>query len=285
MARGTKQGVGNLYSDFKKGDVFSYLTIRGVPKEYLGFLEEWRATPSPVHFVPKPGRYQRNPVTGEVTPVQNMPVPLRKPPQMNEGIWGGEHVIQGFQKRETFRRRVPHFWVPNLKESVVHSKILDKYMSTVITDRTIELIHQHKGFDNYLLETKAYDLASLLALKLKQKILLELKNGCPSFSDRPKKQKEILDEYQHFADEYTVAEIEWYGLSVNEAIAKWDALVAEAAQAKIAPFKHAFRQNIIDQLKNADLSSAEVIQSEDGKTVLERKQNDWLSKINPFAKK
>lgn len=121
-----------------------------------------------------------------------------------------------------------------------------------------------------LLQTKANDLASLLALKLKRKMLSELKNGCPSFSDRPEKQKEILDEYQHFADEYTPAEIEWYGLSVGEAIAKWEAIIAEDKLSKIAPLKHTFRLNLIEQLKKADLSSAEVIQSEDGKVVLGR---------------
>jgi len=285
MAKGVSQAALNVPAPYKKPDVFAYLKGRGVPNEYLSFLKEWRAPPKPVHFEPKEGRFERNPTTGEVNPIQNVPLPLRKPPQMHNGIWGGEHVIQGFQKRERTRRRVPHFWVPVLKESVVHSKILDKYMSAVITDRTIDLIHEHKGFDNYLLETKACDLASLLPLKLKQKILTELKNGCPSFSDRPEQQKEILDEYQHFADEYTPAEIEWYGLSMEEAVAKHEALIIEAAQSKIAPRKHELRQSLIEQLKTADISTAEVVQSEDGKIILERKTNDWLSKINPFAKK
>lgn len=113
--------------------------------------------PEPVHFVPEPGRFKRNPLTGEVTPVQNIAMPLRYPPQMDEGIWGGEAVVQGFQKRNPNKRRVPHFWVPNLKKSAVHSVVLDRFMAITITDRTIDMIHKHQGFDKYLLEVKYMD--------------------------------------------------------------------------------------------------------------------------------
>lgn len=105
-----------------------------------------------MHFVPKEGRFERNPLTGEVRPIENVPILVKKPQEMHSGIWGGEFIIKGFQKRKPTRRRVPHFWVPNLKTSVVHSKILDKHMSVVITNRTIDLIHEHYGFDKYLLE-------------------------------------------------------------------------------------------------------------------------------------
>lgn len=67
-------------------------------------------------------------------------------------MWGGEGVVQGFQKRDKYRRRVPHFWVPILKRSVVYSEILNKYISVVVTDRTINLINSNYGFDHYLLK-------------------------------------------------------------------------------------------------------------------------------------
>lgn len=111
-------------------------------------------TPSPVHYIPKTARFERNELTGETLPVQNVPLPLKYPPEIHFGIWGGEAVVQGFQKRNPNKRRVPHFWVPHLKESVVHSTVLDRYMSVIVTDRTIQLIHKHKGFDKYLLEVR-----------------------------------------------------------------------------------------------------------------------------------
>ena len=84
--------------------------------------------------------------------MQNFPIPLLFPPESHEGIWGGEGVIKGFQKRQQYSARVPHFWVPNLKKSAVYSEILNKTMSLTVTERTIDLIIENHGFDNYLLK-------------------------------------------------------------------------------------------------------------------------------------
>lgn len=65
---------------------------------------------------------------------------------------GGEAVIQGFVKKSKHNRRVPRFWFPVLKRSAVYSEILDKYISVVVTQRTINLIHSNYGFDHYLLK-------------------------------------------------------------------------------------------------------------------------------------
>lgn len=81
-----------------------------------------------------------------------MPLPLTYPKEFHQGIWGGEAVVQGFQKKHRRSRRYPHFWFPALKKSVVYSEVLDTYMSVVITNRTITLIHEHYGFDHYLLK-------------------------------------------------------------------------------------------------------------------------------------
>lgn len=86
-------------------------------------------------------------------PVQNVPIPLKFPPESNKQIWGGEGIIQGFlKKHKIYKRRVPHFWFPQLKRSVVYSEVLDKYMSVVVTPRTINLINENFGFDHYLLK-------------------------------------------------------------------------------------------------------------------------------------
>lgn len=72
-------------------------------------------------------------------------------------LTGGETIIQGFQKRPKKKvhgvsHRIPHFWLPKLEKSVVYSEILNKYMRVLLTQRVLRLIHEHHGFDNYILQ-------------------------------------------------------------------------------------------------------------------------------------
>lgn len=85
-------------------------------------------------------------------PVQNRPMRLRFPKQMDEGIWGGEAIVQGFIKKSKFYRRTPRFWVPKLLKSAVYSEVLDQHIRTLLTRRTVDLIHENYGFDHYLLK-------------------------------------------------------------------------------------------------------------------------------------
>lgn len=89
-------------------------------------------------------------------PVQNVPLPVQYPKEHHQQMWGGEGVIQGFQKRDQRSRRVPHFWFPILKRSVVYSEVLNKYFSVIVTDRTISLINANYGFDHYLLKVSIF---------------------------------------------------------------------------------------------------------------------------------
>jgi len=84
--------------------------------------------------------------------VQNIPIPVIYPKEIDDGIWGGEAIVQGFKKKGRFKSRVPHFWLPHLKKSVVYSEVLDTYMRVVVTERTLRLIHENYGFDHYLLK-------------------------------------------------------------------------------------------------------------------------------------
>lgn len=104
-----------------------------------------------------------------------------------------------------------------------------------------------------------------MALVIKRNILEELKAGCPSYKDDPAKQKEVLAEYQHYADAYTPAEIEWYGLSLSQAVFKLRAEKEAAIQ--IVPLKHEFRAKMIESLKQAGIDKAEHVVS-DGNTVV-----------------
>lgn len=145
------QGV-QLLSGWRLPTIFEKYPGNLLPPEYVKFFKEFTAERKPVHYIPQEGKYERNERNGEIKPIQNVPIPLYKVPEQHLGIWGGESVIKGFQKRHPRRRRVPHFWVPDLKKSVVHSVVLNRYMSIVVTNRTIELILEHRGFDKYLLE-------------------------------------------------------------------------------------------------------------------------------------
>lgn len=104
----------------------------------------------------------------------------------------------GFVKKHRYNRRVPRFWVPVLKRSVVRSEVLNVHLSLVMTDRTLRQIHDNYGFDHYLLKTPACDLQSTLALALKRKILQALSDNCPAYNDQPQKQKEIYDQYKSY---------------------------------------------------------------------------------------
>lgn len=252
MSFGVPQGA-NLLRGWQRLGRFDVGLGPRMPAAYKKFWAEWRQKkPAAVHFIPKEGRFQRNEATGVVTPVQNVKIPLKWVPEEDEGIWGGEAIIKGFQKRTPCKRRVPHFWVPTLKRSVVRSEIMNEFFSMTVTARTIRLVMENHGFDHYLLKTPACDLRSLLALKLKQRMLQDLLDGCPAWNGNTQRQKEVLDEYKKYLEQYTPEEIEWYGLSWAEATKKMTAIIA--AENPVIPHKILFREKLIEQLRETGAS-------------------------------
>lgn len=249
-----------------------------LPEEYKKFWKEWKLQqPTAVHYVEQEGKYTRNEKTGEVIPVQNVPIPLKFPNEFNQFILGGESLIQGFQQREKYTRRYPKFWFPALKKSVVYSEVLDSYMRVIVTSRTISLIHEHYGFDHYLLKTPACDLKSELAVKLKREILIALADKTLYPNDEVKRE-EVYAKYSQYLSSYTREEIEWYGLTWKEACKKWIALKEE--QNKPQPLKIQYRSELIAKLKENNVKEAK------GVNVTSPKEGDptWLSKWNPFSK-
>lgn len=227
-----------------------------MPAAYRKFYAEWKiAKPTAVHFIPKEGRFERNELTGITRPIQNVPIPVYYPPEHNDGIWGGEGVIKGYQKRSQTRRRVPHYWVPVLRRTVVHSIVLDKYLSLVVTDRTMALIHESHGFDHYLLKTPACDLKSTLALTLKRQILQSLQSGCVHMAADGVRQKSVLAEYGKYADQYTAEEVDWYGLTYAEAIVKIRKILR--ANEQPVPLKMEFRKSLLQRLRQAGIVEAQ----------------------------
>ncbi|XP_055545085.1 39S ribosomal protein L28, mitochondrial [Wyeomyia smithii] len=275
MASATPQGA-NLLFGLRKSKKFTEGLGAQLPLAYKKFWDEWKnRQPAAVHYVPKDGMFQREDATGLVTPIQNIPLPLLYPLEAHKGIWGGEAIVKGFQKRNPYKRRVPHFWVPVLKRSVLHSQILDEYMAVTVTDRTLEQIHDNHGFDHYLLKTPACDLRSMLAIKLKKKVLLDLQAGCPKYADQPEKQQAIITEYSCYLSQYTAEEIEWYGLTYVEAIKKIQLQLN--AQEDKRPHKVIFRQKLIEQLKEAGIKEA---QASELKGIEDSSSSSWLSKLS-----
>lgn len=145
------QNVGNPYKFIPPG-IFDTGLASKLPKAYQKFYYEWKEEPTPVHFIPKAGKYERNDETGEVKPIQNVPLPLRFPHEFDKCLLGGEAVIKGYYKTRPTVRRFPHFWVPTLKRTAVYSEILNQHMDVLATDRVIQLIHHYKGFDEYIMQ-------------------------------------------------------------------------------------------------------------------------------------
>ncbi|CAG9090184.1 hypothetical protein JYU34_009276 [Plutella xylostella] len=279
MASRIQATARQLSKTFKKKSRFDIGIATELPAAYKKFWREWKVLkPAAVHYIPQNSQWKRDDITGETLPVQNIPIPLKYPGELHEGIWGGEAVVKGFQKRNPNKRRVPHYWVPVLKRTVVKSVVLNTHLSVTVTDRTISLINDHYGFDHYLLKTPACDLVSLLALKLKKQILTELMNGCPRYAHDPKKQKEVYAEYQTYLSSYTPEEIDWYGLTWYEALSKM-AKQKEAAN-RPAPLKNAYRKNLLEKLKAAGIDGVKPNTEEDIAST-----STWLSKMNPFGKK
>lgn len=238
-----------------------------LPEAYKKFYKEWRHhIPEPVYFKPKPGKWTRDEKTGAVIPVQNIPIPLKYPKTMQSGIWGGEAVVQGFKQSGKYKSRVPYFWTPTLKTTVVYSEVLDKYMSATVTERAIDEINKNFGFDHYLLKTSACDLRTVLSLKIKRKILMALRDKT-LYPDDSVKQQVVFDKYKHYLNDYTYEEIDWYGLTFNEALLKMQDL--EEINEKKEPLKAKYRNQLIEELKN--------------NSETPKKTENWLNKLNPFS--
>lgn len=222
----------NLLNGFRKVGKFHKGTGALLPKAYKKFYQEMKAQPTAVHYIPKEGTWERNGLTGVTTPVQNVPIPIMYPPEYHQGIWGGEGVVKGFQKRNRTKKRVPHYWVPVLRRNVLHSVILNKYFSTIVTERTMDLVHESHGFDHYLLkvsdrhpgwslqldwdsfhsQTPACDLKSRLAFRIKREMLQALLDKCPDVTDTQKK-TEILGEYSKYLEQvskFSPINLNWF---------------------------------------------------------------------------
>lgn len=89
--------AGHLVKNYnKRRGRFDVGIAAELPAAYKKFWQEWKILkPVAVHYVPQDSKWKRDDITGEVLPVQNVPIPLKHPLEINDGIWGGESVIKG----------------------------------------------------------------------------------------------------------------------------------------------------------------------------------------------
>ncbi|XP_069679165.1 large ribosomal subunit protein bL28m [Periplaneta americana] len=270
----------NRLLNFAKPDQFSNGVAARLPEAYKKFWNEWKVRqPAAVHYIPEPGKWKRDPETGVVTPVQNTPIPLVHTKESHKGLWGGEAVIKGFQKRDPQRRRVPHFWFPALHRSVIYSEILNKHMSIIVTQRALDLIHKNYGLDHYILKTPACDLQSLFACKLKRKMMLALLHK-DLYPEDPEKREEVYNTYEKYIGEYNAEEIDWYGLDFFEAIKKQMSI--EESMYKPMPLKILYRAELVEKLQAAGIQGVKDA-LEEHEDSLQSRKSSWISKLNPFS--
>ncbi|KAL0271847.1 UNVERIFIED_CONTAM: hypothetical protein PYX00_008813 [Menopon gallinae] len=233
-----------LFSKIRE-NVFDRGAATRLPEEYKKFWKEWReTTPEPVHYIAAKGNWRKT-KEGEIKEVVNVPLPGRYTKELNQVITGGEMIIQGFKQKNKKARRNPHFWMPLVRKSAIYSEVLDKHIAVLITRRAVELIVKHEGFDSYVLKTRACDLGSLLAIRLKRKILLALRDKTLPYDES--KNEMILQKYKDYILPHK--EIEWYGLTLLEALYKLEDEEERKDLAGIEPFKHKFRRDLIATIK------------------------------------
>ncbi|XP_064122681.1 large ribosomal subunit protein bL28m-like [Macrobrachium nipponense] len=127
----------------------SYLSK--APEHYKKFYWDWKRAPrTPVHYIPETANWKKLP-TGEVQQVEDLPIPLMEPKSCIKGYgWRGCH--QGFVKEKRLYVVLLDFgFLPSSLQSFIQ-KILDKHINVVVTKRTLRLVDEHYGFDNYILK-------------------------------------------------------------------------------------------------------------------------------------
>lgn len=87
-------------------------------------------------------------------------------------------------------------WFPNLQETIFYSEILNTYMKTIVTERTLRLVDSMYGFDNYILRTPVQDFkTSQLALDLRRKLLVKLAKR-DYYEDNEERHNYITEKYR-----------------------------------------------------------------------------------------
>ena len=153
---------------------------------------------------------------------------------------------------------------------IFYSEILNQYYALTCTRRTLELIEDAKGFDNYILkvtylfrfkdellsfsffsvqQTHEVDLKSDIGMQLKREMLVKLaKKATDLYPEDKEKRETIFNRYKNFV--IPLEEAEWVGLKPWEALTKQKKIEEENLKKSIKPLKEILTQNTLEQLKS-----------------------------------
>lgn len=234
------------------------------------YVETWMKEPAPVHYQPEPRKYVPD-RWGMPMRTQDVPIPTIFPKEADMGLWGGEGFVAGFKKKHdnVMKPRVAKVWKPFLMRRVFYSEILDQHFDITVTRRTLDLVDEAFGFDNYILKTHEVDLKSKLGMTLKRQMLLALVRKS-MYPDDPKKRDEIYAKYEQFV--IPEAEAEWVGLSLYEAERKQNEIEEAERLKNLRPLKEVYAEELLAELKESEAEGKDVTSS----------TSSWLKKLSPF---
>lgn len=214
--------------------------VAKLPEPYVDYLEKFKEPAENVHDMPPRTEYldyRQDHQTGYVYRVPHQPIHTKLPPYvLNRGLWGGLEAVEGFEKPKRLRPRFPRLWWPKREKHTLYSEILDCHINIEITERTLELIDEHQGFDFYILATRPQDLKSNFGVRLQRKMLLALNKNPSEFVK--KKYKDYIR---------PIEQVDWHGLEIHQALTK--AKLMRIEESIEPPLKLTYGQQLIDQLK------------------------------------
>lgn len=228
-----------------------------LPEHYKQRQREFLNTiPQPVHYKTPESEYKVDHEHGVKVKTQSVPIQVLYPTQSKLGLWGGEGIIAGMKKPKQKGFKRPEYlstklWRPKILKMVFYTEILDKYYALTCTRRTLELIEEAKGFDNYILKTPEVDLKSEIGMQLKREMLITLaKKETDLYPNDKSKKDTIYKRYKSFV--LPLEEAEWIGLKPWEAMVKQKKIDEENMKKSIRPLKEVFTQETIDRLNSGE---------------------------------
>lgn len=154
--------------------------------------------------------------------------------------------------------RTTKLWRPKVLKLIFYSEILDQYYALTCTRRTLELIEDAKGFDNYILKTHEVDLKSDIGMQLKREMLIRLaKKEAELYPEDKQKQEIIYNRYKEFV--IPLEEAEWVGLKPWEAVNKQKKIEEVNQRKEIIPLKQVFAEETIEKLSSVDFDFEKVL--------------------------
>lgn len=214
--------------------------IEQLPSPYIDFMEKYREPAERVHDDAPETKYldyNQDHETGYVYRVPDQRIPVTYPKNARlKGLWGGLGMVEGFEKPKRMKPRINRLWYPKIEKHTFYSEILDCHINVEVTERTLELIDQHKGFDYYILATRPQDLKSFVGVRLQRKMLLVLSRNPSDY---------LKQKYKDYIR--PIEEVEWHGLIPSLALTK--ARLLRIEETIEPPLKLTYGQKLIEQLK------------------------------------